>query len=92
MCHISICCFVILFFVLQASLSAEQKSEVSSITGMGFPSPRVARALLRCKEDKSKVRQSHWLLMIIHPRISAIPHKKKKYIISFLMMYDATCM
>ena len=46
-----------LYFLLclQASLSAEQKSEVSSITGMGFPSPRVARALLRCKEDKTKV-------------------------------------
>lgn len=39
-------------------MSAEQKSEVSSITGMGFPSPRVARALLRCKEDKTKVRQA----------------------------------
>ena len=43
--------------LLQASLSAEQKSEVSSIVGMGFPSPRVARAMLRCKDDKTKVRQ-----------------------------------
>ena len=41
---------------LQTSLNAEQKSEMSSIAGMGFPSPRVARALLRCKEDKTKVK------------------------------------
>ena len=43
--------------ISQASLSVDQKSEVSSIAGMGFPSPRVARAMLRCKDDKTKVRE-----------------------------------
>ena len=47
---------VLLCFVfVQANLSAEQKKELKSISGMGFPSPRVARALLKCEGDKTKV-------------------------------------
>ena len=39
----------------QASLSNELKSEMKSISGMGFPSPRVARTLLKCDGDRTKV-------------------------------------
>ena len=41
--------------LLQASLTAEQRSQVQSISSMGFPSPRVARAIKRFEGDQTKV-------------------------------------
>ena len=39
----------------QSSLSSDQKTEVNSISGMGFPPQRVARAVLKYDSDRSKV-------------------------------------
>lgn len=40
---------------IQASLSVEMKESLRNISGMGFPAPRVARALKRCDGDNQKV-------------------------------------
>lgn len=40
---------------MQASLSAEEKESVRNVCGMGFPAPRVARAIKRCEGDNQKV-------------------------------------
>ena len=40
---------------VQASLTDEQKNSLVSICGMGFPVPRVARALKEFNGDDSKV-------------------------------------
>ena len=42
----------------QVSLSAKEEREVASIAGMGFPTPRVARAVKRFNSDRSKVRHT----------------------------------
>lgn len=42
----------------QSSMSSEEKTEVKSISGMGFPLPRVARAVKRTNNDRTKVRKS----------------------------------
>ena len=41
--------------VSQGSLNEEQKKEMQSISGMGFPPPRVARALVKCDGNRTKV-------------------------------------
>ncbi|XP_064390185.1 mucin-2-like isoform X2 [Halichondria panicea] len=38
-----------------SSLTVSQKSEVKSLSGMGFPLPRVARAMLRYEGDNTKI-------------------------------------
>ena len=69
-CHDAICmhfvrgCFTQVVLLHQASLSAEEKREVESIAGMGFPAPRVARAVKRFNSDRTKV--SHSFLEFIH--------------------------
>ena len=47
----------------QDKLTSEQRSEVESLSGMGFPAPRVARAVLRYEGNRTKV---HVLLSHTH--------------------------
>ena len=50
--------YVVSCLCQQVSLSAKEEREVASIAGMGFPAPRVARAVKRFNSDRSKVRHS----------------------------------
>lgn len=52
---ITLWCLLFIVCCLQSTLREEQKQELKSISGMGFPSPRVARALLKSEGDRTKV-------------------------------------
>lgn len=41
--------------LLQASLTMEERAQVQSMAGMGFPPQRVGRAMLRFQGDQTKV-------------------------------------
>ena len=51
---------------MQASLPLEMKESLRNISGMGFPSPRVARALKRCDGDDQKVNHSALSCHLFH--------------------------